>query len=431
MMLEALRAAVDRLREVDTGALHDDELGALHVELREIENQLDAQATRLVAEWDSRKAWTAGGARSASSWLAHRCRMPHPTARRRVRLARARRSMPHVSAAWDQGRIESAHVAVLDRVRTDATTTAYERDESMLVEQATSLRFDDFCRVTAYWHQHADPDGSEDQAQRRFGERRAHLSQTFGGMWVGDLLFDAVGGAIVDGTLRQLEHELFETDWAEARARLGRGDPTVLDLARTSAQRRADAWVEMAVRARMAPTGGRRPAPLFTVLVGYETLAGPVCELANRTALTPGGLVPWLTQADVERVVFDGPSRVIDVGVYRRLFDGATRRAVEVRDRNRCYVPDCDAVDELQIDHVEPFAAGGRTVRANGRVACDVHNRGRHRRQARTGATTLTEGAAPGPSAARGPAHGAHLACPTDRPGARLVARVRRQRPHR
>jgi hypothetical protein len=43
----------------------------------------------------------------------------------------------------------------------------------------------------------------------------------------------------------------------------------------------------------------------------------------------------------VERIVFDGPSRVTDVGVRRRLFEGATRRVIEVRDRE-CFHPLCD-----------------------------------------------------------------------------------------
>ncbi|MGH9151467.1 MAG: hypothetical protein ACRD03_03465, partial [Acidimicrobiales bacterium] len=81
------------------------------------------------------------------------------------------------------------------------------------------------------------------------------------------------------------------------------------------------------------PAGGRRPEPLFTVLVGYETFAGPVCELADGAVVSPGTLAGWLGEAWVERVVFEGPSRVIDVGEARRAFAGATRRAVEVRDR--------------------------------------------------------------------------------------------------
>jgi hypothetical protein len=79
-------------------------------------------------------------------------------------------------------------------------------------------------------------------------------------------------------------------------------------------------------------------------------------------------------------VVFDSPSRVIDVGVYRRLFSGATRRAVQVRDR-QCFHEMCDqAAEDCEVDHVEPWSAGGATVAANGRVAYGHHNCQRHRR---------------------------------------------------
>jgi hypothetical protein len=122
------------------------------------------------------------------------------------------------------------------------------------------------------------------------------------------------------------------------------------------------------------------PEPLFNVFVGYETFAGPLCELANGTPVSPGSLLPYLDRAWLERVVYDGPSRVIDVGVRRRLFTGATRRAVMVRDRE-CFHELCDVpADDCQVDHIEPWAAGGLTVEANGRPACGFHNRARHRR---------------------------------------------------
>ena len=123
------------------------------------------------------------------------------------------------------------------------------------------------------------------------------------------------------------------------------------------------------------------PEPLFSVLVGYETFAGPICELANGTVVTPGSLAPWLTQAMIERVVFDSPSRVIDVGVRRRLFTGGLRRAIEVRDQE-CFHEFCEErAADCQVDHIEPYGAGGRTVQHNGRAACPHHNRQRHRRQ--------------------------------------------------
>jgi hypothetical protein len=64
----------------------------------------------------------------------------------------------------------------------------------------------------------------------------------------------------------------------------------------------------------------------------------------------------------------------------RRLFTGATRRAVQVRDRE-CFHPFCDILaTDCQIDHVEPYSAGGLTTQDNGRAACGFHNRDRHRR---------------------------------------------------
>ena len=98
---------------------------------------------------------------------------------------------------------------------------------------------------------------------------------------------------------------------------------------------------------------------MFTVLVDYETFSGRMCELANGRVVTPGSLVRWLDEAWAERVVFDGPDRVKNVSVRRRIFTGATRRSVEVRDRE-CFHPLCDAtVDDCQVDHVEPWSVGG------------------------------------------------------------------------
>ena len=253
------------------------------------------------------------------------------------------------------------------------------RDEAKLVEHAKALSFANFERLLHRWHEAAAPDDAEARATSQRDDRAVHLSQSYEGMWFGDLVLDPISGAIVADELRRIEKALFEADWAAAKERLGR-EPTLDDLGRTPAQRRADALVEMATRSRTAPADGRRPAPLFTVLVGIETFTGRVCELANRTPITPGSLVPWLTEADVERVVFSGPNRVIEVSHRRRFFDGALRRIIEVRDRE-CYHPMCDEpAEHCHGDHIEPYAAGGDTTQHNGRAACSYHNRLRQKR---------------------------------------------------
>ncbi|MCU1485757.1 MAG: hypothetical protein JWN67_2503, partial [Actinomycetia bacterium] len=167
-----------------------------------------------------------------------------------------------------------------------------------------------------------------------------------------------------------------KADWAEAKERLGR-DPLVTELRRTAKQRRADAFVEMAVRARSVPNDARRPEPLFTVVMGYDKFK-QVCELANRTVVTPGSLIPYLTDSLIERIVADGKGRALDVG-EARCFTGATRRAVEVLGEE-CFEDTCEVPSEdAQIDHIIEVAKGGPTRTWNGRPACGFHNRARNR----------------------------------------------------
>ncbi len=84
-----------------------------------------------------------------------------------------------------------------------------------------------------------------------------------------------------------------------------------------------------------------------------------------------------MDEARVQRVVFDGTDRVLGVGPEKRLFTGAERRAVEVRDRE-CTSRYCDVpAEECEVDHVLPWAEGGPTLAENGQLACGYHNRWR------------------------------------------------------
>lgn len=371
-----LVAAVDSVCSVDPALLAD---GESIVELHRQLERLEAVVTRGTAAFDAGGSWAADGARSCASWLAAHRRLPLPTAHRRVRLGRDLRHLPAVEEAWLAGDIGAAQVTQLADARTEATAESFDRDEKVLVDHARELSYRHFGRVLAYWGQHADADGAEDRASAQHQSRRVHLSAGFDGAWFLDGVLDPISGAIVDGALRRIDTEMFESDWAEARSRMGEG-VCAADLARTPAQRRADALVEMARRSAAVAAGARLPEPLFTVLVGYETLAGRICELANAAVVSPGSLLPWLEQAWVERVVFESPDRVMNVGERRRLFTGATRRAVEVRDRE-CFHDYCEETSEhCEVDHVEAWSAGGPTVDTNGRLACGFHNRLRNNR---------------------------------------------------
>src|SRR3984957_9245077 len=347
--------------------------------LYRIAARLDSVLTEATAAFEVGEEWAAEGAKTASAWIASRCRVPRSAAKRRVRLGRTLRHLPECARAWRDGDIGVDAAQAIASARRHRTEASMSRDESMLVAQAAGMGFEDFYRALAYWKQLADPDGADAAEEDRKASRNVYLETSLGGMWLGQMTLDPVSGSIVANELNRLEHKLFEADCAQAKERLGK-TARIDELPRTSAQRRADALVEMATRSRTAPADGIRPAPLFSVFVGYETLHGRILELENGTVLPPSSLEPWMDSAYFERAIFTLGSRV-DVSARARLFTGGTRRAIELRDR-MCTHPHCyEPAESCQVDHIETYADGGLTTQENGRLLCGFHNRLRNQKE--------------------------------------------------
>jgi hypothetical protein len=368
--LEALEAAAEHLARCDLSVLGDPELIA---RLERVGARTSAAVTGAVAAFDAAEAYAPSGARTTAAWLKAECHLPGPDASRQVRRGRLCRHVPLFEAAWSNGEISAACLDMVAAVRRPATEEAFARDEAMLVEHAKTLTHAEFVALMRYWEQHADPDGAEDEAMAARARRDAYLVESVGGTFLGKMTLDPISGTIVAGEHQRLERQLFEADWAEAKERLGR-EPLLNELGRTSAQRRADAFVEMATRSASTPENARRPAPLFSVLVDYPTLSGRLCQLARGTVVTPGSLLPWLEEADLERAVF-APGRRVECSVTARFFTGATRRAIELRDQ-QCQHPCCDVpAERCQADHIIEYSKGGLTTQENGRLLCEDHNR--------------------------------------------------------
>jgi hypothetical protein len=376
MGIDELRDVIDKLVDLDPGVLADEETV---LELHRQKARIDAVVTRATARFDASGDWRVSRSRSASHFLAWKLHQPLSTCRRVVSNGRALRTLPVAERAWLEGDICAEHVATLGRA-SKGVEKEMARGEKSLVELAKEVKYKTFVREVELWLQDVRPDKADEADEDKRQRRSCHLSESFEGMWFGNQVFDPISGAIVSAELKRLEKKLFDKDWAEAKERLGH-EPTILDLTRTPAQRRADAMVEMAIRSRTAPANGRRPEPLLTVVIDYPTLSGRICQLGNGSPISPGALLPYLDLAWLERVVFGAESRVIDVGVAQRLFTGATRRALEVRDLE-CHHDSCEVpAEDCEGDHVVPWAEGGSTVQDNGQMACGFHNRERWRRR--------------------------------------------------
>ena len=360
---EALAQAVGGKLDLDVDALDDQQLHELVVGSHRAAARLAAVRAKLIAAWDARGVWGSNGARTPAVRLRNDCKISSESAAVELRRARKLRSMPHTLAALAAGEISVDHVDLLGRANYGTRQTCFAESEEMLVGHCRRLRFPEAEHVVAYWRQHADAVGADDDAQRLHEQRRLSAARTYDGSVYLRALLDPIDGTIFLTELTRLERQLYDTEQSAG------------ELVRTPGQRRADALVEMATRSASTPAGAQRPRPLYTVLVGYETFAGRICQLDDNTVIAPGQLLGGLSAADVERVVFDNPDRVIGVSARRR-FTGALRRAVQVRDRHCQHPSGCDIpAPACDIDHIIPRSRHGPTSQTNGRLLCPTHNR--------------------------------------------------------
>ena len=371
-----LSEAIDELAAVDPSGLSDAALHELVVEVVREGSRFAAARARLVAAWDARMLWADDG---SAGWgcLARECSLHSNTAKAELGRARKLRTMPATAAALAEGKLSIDQAELLAEANQAAIADLFARDEQLLLNDVLSLRLPQARQCVAYWIELAFESIGQERGDRQHDGRHFTAVRTFEGTVDLKGRLDPVAGSEFIDELERLEQQMFETDWATARAEHG---PNALPkyLPRTAAQRRADALVEMARRSRAMVPGSQCPKPLFTVLCGYGAFSR-MCELADGTVISPSQLVPLLADADIERIVFDGPSRVIDVGVRRRFFTGALRRAIEVRDRTCQHPSGCDVpAAKCHIDHIVRYTEGGLTVQDNGRCLCPVHNRKRN-----------------------------------------------------
>ncbi|MBK5224896.1 MAG: DUF222 domain-containing protein [Acidimicrobiia bacterium] len=379
ILVKQMVAAVADVSAGDLDTAVEPELADLLVDLMGAGTQLEAVTAHVAARVDASKIWTNDGSKSCGAWLGRAAHRDGAECAAVVRRGRQLRTMELVDAAHTAGRLSSRHVVLL-ATAAGKVPEHFATDEEWLVARAVELSYADFVKLVNHWIHWAAPDDAEDDALKRYRNRKLNLSTGLDGTGMLDVEFEPIGYAIFTEALRRIEHELWAADWAEARSRLG-NTASQADLWRSNAQRRYDALIEMARRSAAMPTGARKPVPLVTVHVDHPTLTGRICELSNGTQITPGEILPLLVEADIERAVFDTKSRVIDLGRTSRLFVAGTRRAVEIRDRHCTHHTGCQVpAEQCDIDHIEPWEHGGPTNHNNAQARCPKHHPGRHRK---------------------------------------------------
>ena len=361
-VVEQLDKAIDALSTLDPDTLTDAELDEAVIALQRQRNRLGAVAARLLGRWDRRRVWAEDQSRSAATRLVRDTRCSITTARIELRRARQLQSMPATAAAVTAGDLSLDHVDLLARANQPWRHAVFADHEATLVAECTKLRFPQAKRMVDYWCQRADAETAESDAERQ--RQAAHLPR---------LTDPGRDGRRQRGARSRRWHDrgqrtrpAWNATCTSPTSETGSPAPPP-----SGGRRRWSRWPSAR---RPLPAKGKRPRPLFTVLVGDESFTR-MCELANGQVITPGTLVPWLGTAELETVLFDGPTTVISVSKRRR-FTGALRRAIQVRDRHCQHPSGCDEpADRCDVDHIIPVADNGPTSQFAGRIQCWPHNR--------------------------------------------------------
>jgi len=213
-----------------------------------------------------------------------------------------------------------------------------------------------------------EPDDDQDEDEQQASRRLLRKTGTVAGLTEWQLLLDAEGEAILEAALDPLSAPKPGAD----EHGVHRLDP------RTAAQRRADALVEIIGRGVAAGEGvPTTEKAKIQVTIDHEALAGKVPG-GGRTGtgqhLSAGTIRRLACDAQIIPIVLGGPSEALDVGVTRRLFTPAQRKAVLLRDKG-CSFPGCTTpAGWTDIHHVIHWIFGGATDLSNAAALCRRHH---------------------------------------------------------
>ncbi|TWP35534.1 HNH endonuclease signature motif containing protein [Leekyejoonella antrihumi] len=173
---------------------------------------------------------------------------------------------------------------------------------------------------------------------------------------------------------------------------------------RTPGKRRADALVEIVgAAARCTDADAMRSTAKVIVTMGLDALLrrlgnGGFAVTATGQVLDAATARRLACSADLIPVVLGSDGQPLDVGRQERLFTGAVRTAIIVRDKH-CSFPGCDRPPGwCEAHHVIPWWAGGQTLKDNGTLLCSRHHHVVHAKgyMARVSVTGVTWDLAPG-----------------------------------
>ena len=313
----------------------------------------------LVREFDDRFGWKKWSFKSCAEWLAYRTEIGLSAAREKVRTAHALRSLPAISAAFEEGRLSYTKVRALTRV-TDL------RHEDVLLAYAlstTAENVEERCRQMRNVAPESVHDSRRAWANRSLtmwrDEKRGVVRLTVElPIDEGELIAKAIDCAVAAGEVT--------TDI----------DPSAVAESKSLAWRAQQADALVAVMKSYLDGGhageGGSTADHYQVVVHADAQSlrgGTGCsDLPIETVKR------LLCDCSFVTVFEDANGHPLDVGRRQRTVSTSLRRALYARDRG-CTFPGCHRKRHLAGHHLEHWINGGETKPENMALLCTYHHR--------------------------------------------------------
>ncbi len=367
-------------------------------DLARLQERLEAEYVRCLAEWDHQRAWEVDGPLSPAGWLAHNTPVTRSRAHRQVRTARVIHDHGDTAQALRAGVVSVTQAETVARAGGQGRDELLTEHERVLLDAASTMGEDDFEQLVKQWNRMADDQLGRASTRHIYENRYLHLHATFAGAVVVDGRLDPAAGAKLQAAL-------------EKRVR---PDPTDDPDPRTAAQLRADALIDMVDDAESATASKRRSKVRanVNVIVDLPTLQGEGWASRSRAELVgigPAALETvrrLLCDSHLTRIVTNGTSQVLDVGRNSRFVSEPQRAALIVRDGG-CVFPSCNR-DHRWCDahHLTPYVESNRTDLPDLVLLCTRHHTAVHEggwsldRDPETGAVHIAPPESEGPESA-------------------------------
>jgi len=359
---QEINSILDQLVEEDLTSVPAEAMADDQIALQRISNRIQAEALRRLRRFDKGQGYANPLALSAKAWLRWKCNLDRDAASRQVDVARQLESLPQTCKAFADGEISFTHVSLIANTAKRLGERMEAEAEGILVEAAKEVDPRRLRRATIMLRHCLEPDEVLRDAKEQHERRFLHVSQTFDGMFRVDGQLDAEGGATLQTAINSV---------------MG---PPAADDQRTPAQRRADAWVDMARRqldaGQLPQVGGQKPHLMVTVDVTTLTRqpGSPAAELEWAQEIPAETARRLACDCTITPVFRGAESHQVHAGRTSRVIPPSMRRALIARDKH-CRFPGCDRpVAWTQGHHLKHWADGGPTLIFNLALLCGRHH---------------------------------------------------------